>query len=281
MEVQIKCPFCHNGFVEEIESIRGRNSNEIVLGSGGRALSFLAPIFLDLMGGIRRSRARITGEEQASSSNSSEENDSLESSELGSTSISNSSPLMHHIIQEPHLGPSSSEHNRERNGRSMILVNPFNEDAIVLQLPFVLHRLGNQAQNDSSSLGNYFIGPGLNWLLQHLAENAPNHYGTPPAQKAAVQSMPTITIDQNLQCPICLEEFEIGGKAKQMPCLHKFHDECIVPWLELHSSCPLCRFQMPCDDSKNKVNGLTSIEEGQGNDGVTTSGRGEEMETRE
>ncbi|KAI3697351.1 hypothetical protein L6452_30310 [Arctium lappa] len=35
-----------------------------------------------------------------------------------------------------------------------------------------------------------------------------------------------------------------------MPCKHKFHGESILPWLELHSSCPVCRYQLPSDESK-------------------------------
>ncbi|CAH1449430.1 unnamed protein product [Lactuca virosa] len=34
-----------------------------------------------------------------------------------------------------------------------------------------------------SNLGDYFIGPGLEQLIQQLAENDPNGYGTPPASK--------------------------------------------------------------------------------------------------
>lgn len=103
----------------------------------------------------------------------------------------------------------------------------------------------NSSNQPIGSLGDYFIGPGVDMLLQHLAENDPTRYGTPPAQKEVVEALPAVTIDETLQCSVCLEDFEIGTEAKEMPCKHKFHGGCILPWLELHSTCPVCRHQLP------------------------------------
>ncbi|XP_020587992.1 LOW QUALITY PROTEIN: E3 ubiquitin-protein ligase CIP8-like [Phalaenopsis equestris] len=162
------------------------------------------------------------------------------------------------------------ERERERDRRSLILINTFNQ-AVVLQ-GFV-DSDQNQSQDSNgaafgASIGDYFIGSGLDLLLQHLAENDPNRYGTPPAQKEAVDGMPTVKIEENMICPVCLEDFEIGMKAREMPCRHYFHSGCILPWLELHSSCPVCRFQLPADETKTS-RGLTDSSRlgGSGRDG--------------
>ncbi|KAF4563312.1 hypothetical protein EYR40_006970 [Pleurotus pulmonarius] len=45
-------------------------------------------------------------------------------------------------------------------------------------------------------------------------------------------------------CPICIVDFEEGDDLRVLPCEgnHRFHQQCVDPWLlELSSSCPICR----------------------------------------
>lgn len=77
-----------------------------------------------------------------------------------------------------------------------------------------------------------------------------SHGGLPPAQRSAIDAMPTIKINhkhvrEDSQCPICQDEFKLGTEARQMPCKHLYHSDCIVPWLERHNSCPVCRVELP------------------------------------
>eukprot|EP00064_Thunnus_orientalis_P004540 superscaffoldBa00000413_g4552 len=70
--------------------------------------------------------------------------------------------------------------------------------------------------------------------------------GPPPAEKEMISSLPTVCISQEqtacrLECPVCREEYSSGESVRKLPCLHYFHSECIVPWLELHDTCPVCR----------------------------------------
>ncbi|GAA0139180.1 ubiquitin-protein ligase [Lithospermum erythrorhizon] len=148
-----------------------------------------------------------------------------------------------------------------REGERVILINPFNQ-TIVIQGSSDPN--GNSQNVPIGSLGDYFVGPGLDMLLQHLSENDPNRYGTPPAMKDSVEALPDVKIEGTFQCSVCLDDFEDGCLAKEMPCKHKFHSGCILPWLELHSSCPVCRYQLPSDESKinpesSRNNSSTSI----------------------
>ncbi|KAF3534849.1 hypothetical protein DY000_02038440 [Brassica cretica] len=122
--------------------------------------------------------------------------------------------------------------------------------AAILQLLQGIREGINTEDESSERTGDNFVGTGLAHLLEHLADNDPTRHGSLPARKEAVESLPTVKICETLQCSVCLDEFEKGSEAKEMPCKHKFHVGCIVPWLELHSSCPVCRYELPPDDER-------------------------------
>ncbi|CAN6462881.1 unnamed protein product [Victoria cruziana] len=42
-------------------------------------------------------------------------------------------------------------------------------------------------------------------------------------------------------CPVCLDSFQLHQTVMHLPCLHRYHPECLRPWLSAHSDCPYCR----------------------------------------
>lgn len=48
------------------------------------------------------------------------------------------------------------------------------------------------------------------------------------------------SLDQK-DCAICLEEFKTGDDLVHLPCSHRFHWSCGMPWIESNSHCPCCR----------------------------------------
>ncbi|KAG2258315.1 hypothetical protein Bca4012_021567 [Brassica carinata] len=110
-------------------------------------------------------------------------------------------------------------------------------------------------RGNNASAGDYFYGPGLEELIEQLSSSGSattHHRGPPPAAKSSIDALPTVKITQkhlksssDSHCPVCKEEFELKSEAKQMPCKHVYHSECIVPWLVQHNTCPVCRKELP------------------------------------
>ncbi|CAI9108202.1 OLC1v1007753C1 [Oldenlandia corymbosa var. corymbosa] len=266
----VKCPNCQGGFLEQMSPLPpppGGNANEDDddYYSHHRALSLWAPILLGIINTTPQSHypSRPQGQEVERAGRE-EDNSELDQLPPGFGSIiplrrrnSGSAPFLR-LMQGIRAGMRSEEDDDD-DGEGVILINPLSQTILDLQAGSSDDVESNHINPFSSSLGDYFLGAGLDMLLQHLADNHINRYGTPPAQKDAVEALPTVNIQHQqqdsssspLQCSVCLEDFEIGSEAKQMPCHHCFHSGCIIPWLQLHSSCPVCRYQLPSeDDSK-------------------------------
>ncbi|KAL5570820.1 hypothetical protein UlMin_020417 [Ulmus minor] len=235
VEVEIKCPFCQSGFVEEMSSSstrEGRDAADAETNFGSnRALSLWAPILLGMMGNPRQRRRfrRIEFDDG--------DNDDDDGLELIICRRRKSSANILQLLQGIRAGLASESQNSE-------LFKDRDQDRD--------DKKRNENQTPIGFLGNYFIDLGLNLLLQNLAKNDPNRYGTSPAKKEAMEALPTVMIQKNFQCSICLDDFETGSEAKKMPCKYRFHSRCILPWLELHSSCPICRFLLPSNDESKR-----------------------------
>ncbi|KAE8660940.1 RNF181 protein [Hibiscus syriacus] len=232
------CPICNDGFLEEYES---PNPNQV---SGFPNQNPNSTPFYDQFLDPFSSLLPLLFPAVSASSSSS------------STTTSSSSASVDH--NNPNLsGPT-------RSGRG----DPFAFDPFTFiqnhlndlrssgaRIEFVIQNNPSEAGfRLPANIGDYFIGPGLEQLIQQLAENDPNRHGPPPASKSAIEALPSVNITKNNsnselnQCAICMDEFEEGTEAKQMSCKHLYHKDCILPWLEMHNSCPVCRHELPTDD---------------------------------
>ncbi|XP_073001649.1 E3 ubiquitin-protein ligase MPSR1-like [Typha latifolia] len=71
-----------------------------------------------------------------------------------------------------------------------------------------------------------------------------------PTSKASIEALRLVEVTKEEECLVCLNSLrnrEDGEVVvvKEMPCKHRFHGACVEKWLELHGSCPLCRYEMP------------------------------------
>ncbi|KAL3666759.1 hypothetical protein V7S43_008380 [Phytophthora oleae] len=83
-------------------------------------------------------------------------------------------------------------------------------------------------------------------LMRLEALNECRHEGATPQR---IQQLPIVTMtesmlqaSENACCSVCLSTFQVDGRVRMMPCFHRFHPECIDPWLQEKALCPICKF---------------------------------------
>ncbi|KAK4777800.1 hypothetical protein SAY87_017987 [Trapa incisa] len=260
-DMEIQCPLCGSGFIEEMDGNSSESDNRHDSDPefwSDPAFIFWGPILL----GITPHRTR-PGRMESSVDNDDGEDEGGESHREGDTELDREIDAIFRrratVASEDDDGDQNGGEGREgdndgdgdvdedgdldRDGGAghVAMINPSTQTLIMGES----NLYSSQNWTTSSSLGDFIYGVGFDMLMQHLAENDPSNYGSPPAQKEAIEAMPLVTVEEKLQCSVCLNDFEIGAEARKMPCEHKFHAGCILPWLELHSSCPICRYQLP------------------------------------
>ncbi|KAK9193311.1 hypothetical protein WN944_004008 [Citrus x changshan-huyou] len=210
-EDAIVCPDCHTGFIEQIETIQ-RPSNERYPA---------AEMYLDdtqnpeTFPTTRFGRTRRNGGDR--------------------------SPFNPVIVLR---GPQTPDSGGGNEGTAMERGNfeLFYDDAT-----------GAGLRPLPASMSDFLMGSGFDRVLDQLTQldfNGVTRFVNPPASKAAIESMPVVTIAEShvakeSHCAVCKEPFQLNSEAREMPCKHIYHGECILPWLSMRNSCPLCRRELP------------------------------------
>ncbi|XP_067255117.1 RING finger protein 122 isoform X2 [Chanodichthys erythropterus] len=61
-----------------------------------------------------------------------------------------------------------------------------------------------------------------------------------PCTKVVFKDETTRLHTHGLTCAVCLEDFRTKDELGVLPCQHSFHKRCLVKWLEVRCSCPMC-----------------------------------------
>ncbi|CAI0459608.1 unnamed protein product [Linum tenue] len=141
---------------------------------------------------------------------------------------------------------------RTRTGRNRIL--DWAEILMGLEDNSIEFRL--EVPESDRYIGNpedYVDAAGYEALLQNLADSEGGRKGAPPASKSAVSALPAVEVTgegETSVCAVCKDMINVGEKETKLPCGHGYHGDCIVPWLGSRNSCPVCRFELPTDDTE-------------------------------
>src|SRR5271169_566079 len=98
-------------------------------------------------------------------------------------------------------------------------------------------------------------------IISQLMDQAHASTAPPPASADAMNSLPRSKADKALveggkECTVCKESFSVGEDVIPLPCTHVLyfpatnhsayasHEDCIMPWLKINGSCPVCRYSL-------------------------------------
>ena len=129
---------------------------------------------------------------------------------------------------------------QEQEPRIVRLTNPNNP-----LVQFVTNLINSEYENEE-----------IENILNYIFHNDNNRYGSPPASKSEIKKLNKYILTEDKlndfggenTCSVCKEDFNIGNKMMDLPCNHYFHEECLMPWLNQHDSCPICRYELKTDD---------------------------------
>ncbi|KAL5213426.1 hypothetical protein ABZP36_024273 [Zizania latifolia] len=111
--------------------------------------------------------------------------------------------------------------------------------------------------DDYGGIDTFFLDDPDDMLFGQLAvevEHEPPAKGGRAAAKTAVEGLPTVVVAEadaargDTQCAVCKDGIKSAERARRLPCAHLYHDGCILPWLAIRNTCPLCRHELPTDD---------------------------------
>ncbi|XP_076949658.1 uncharacterized protein LOC143622366 [Bidens hawaiensis] len=91
-------------------------------------------------------------------------------------------------------------------------------------------------------------------LFGQFADTGDSGLVQPPASKRVVENLLSVVMTRedgesdSTVCAVCKDEISVGEMVKQLPCSHYYHGDCIVPWLCIKNTCPVCRHELATDD---------------------------------
>jgi Ring finger domain len=140
---------------------------------------------------------------------------------------------------------SVSRNRRSRSGSGRNSMLDADEASFIANIAPGLLRIGLFPRT-----GGFDDGTGL--LHQFLQSYVPRDK---PTDSKVLESLPVAVITEAVvssqkECSVCLEKLVLmEANILTLPCDHLFHKACIVTWLEKHTTCPVCRFELPAAES--------------------------------
>ncbi|PON68227.1 43kDa postsynaptic protein [Parasponia andersonii] len=131
------------------------------------------------------------------------------------------------------------------------------------------------------------------YVLDALQHHDTTHSGPLPAPQSAINKLWTFRVPDDMsdskwnQCAVCKDKFETWEVVTELPCKHLYHKDCILPWLEIHNTCPVCREGLTSTDGISSESGaeqrpvrMSSVFDGDPGEAGSSGGESDEENWR-
>eukprot|EP00934_Nitzschia_sp_Nitz4_P007987 Nitzschia sp. Nitz4//scaffold9_size221794//121069//122196//NITZ4_001357-RA/size221794-processed-gene-0.21-mRNA-1//1//CDS//3329561034//7977//frame0 len=125
-------------------------------------------------------------------------------------------------------------------GASAVLIG----NHVATPWPYVMKDSKGEAKKNVITIPVVMISREDAQKVSDLLPTPTSSSSTSPALHVTLQvtSMPP-------ECTVCCETFQLSDCLVSLPtCSHVFHEQCVLPWLQQHHTCPYCRAKLPTDD---------------------------------
>ncbi|XP_073109926.1 E3 ubiquitin protein ligase RIE1 isoform X1 [Elaeis guineensis] len=66
----------------------------------------------------------------------------------------------------------------------------------------------------------------------------------PIVNNSGISTSERVLLHEDAECCVCLMPYEDGTELHALPCNHHFHSTCIIKWLRINATCPLCKYNI-------------------------------------
>ncbi|URE14609.1 Zinc finger, C3HC4 type (RING finger) [Musa troglodytarum] len=118
--------------------------------------------------------------------------------------------------------------------------------ALCCCLPCIIAILYALAGQEGASDADISILPRYRYVESCENEQKTTEEGVmiPILNNGGISTSERVLLQEDAECCICLTSYEDGVELHALPCNHHFHSSCIVKWLRIHATCPLCKYNI-------------------------------------
>ncbi|GMH20350.1 hypothetical protein Nepgr_022191 [Nepenthes gracilis] len=120
--------------------------------------------------------------------------------------------------------------------------------ALCCCLPCIIAILYTVAGQEGASDADLSIIPKYRFQSFNNKEIPSNSVGAgmmvPMEANSGYLATERVLLPEDAECCICLCSYEDGAELHALPCSHHFHAMCIVKWLKMNATCPLCKYNI-------------------------------------